>query len=112
MITVQETTVWNTPCPNHRYILSDDRRWMYGYTPVGETLPKLFNNRIGFEAKGRTFNVLLRTKDVEESDTKTWIIKGSKDNQYTVSLKENVYSCTCPAHTFRHLVCKHIESVK
>lgn len=112
MITVQETTVWSVPCPNHKYILSDDRRSMYGYIRVGDKYPTIFTNKMSFDAKGRTFVVLVRTKDIPESDTRIWNIKGSKDNVYTVSLKEGTYSCTCPAHSFRRMICKHIESVQ
>lgn len=110
MITVQETTTWVGNNLNHKYILSDDKRWMYGYIPAGDTLPQLFNKPIGFDSRGRSFVELIRTKDV--SDDPTWHIRGSKGNTYTVSLHDGEYSCTCPSSQFRKHFCKHMESVK
>lgn len=66
MITVQETTVWDKNYPNHRYILSDDRQWMYGFIHANEKYPKLFSKPIGFNTNGRTFVRVVHTKDVEE----------------------------------------------
>ena len=65
MITVQETTVWPIACLNNQYILSDDRRFMFGSIKAGYVYPELFNKPIGFESSGRTFKVLYRTKDVQ-----------------------------------------------
>ena len=42
---------------------------------------------------------------------KSWTIKGSKGNLYTVKLSEGSYSCTCPGFSFRRK-CRHIEEVK
>lgn len=41
---------------------------------------------------------------------KTWNVKGSKGNEYTVTLSGAHYSCTCTGFTF-HKTCKHIKSV-
>lgn len=110
MITVQETTTWNGNFPNHKYILSDDRRMMHGYIKTGSRYPKLFNPPINFDVRNRTFKVLVKTRDVVEA--KYWVIQGSKGNKYTVTLEGNVYACTCPAATFRHGECKHIQQVR
>lgn len=109
MITVQETTVWGGNAVNHKYILSDDRMTMYGYIKNGDRLPTLFKKPIGFGAQGRSFTVLVRTKDVDP-DTQVWNVKGSKGNIYNVTRRDGVYRCTCPASTFRGH-CKHIDQI-
>lgn len=111
MITVQETTRWDRDYPNHQYILSDDLRWMYGFIRVGEKYPKLFNNPIGFDTRGRTFKMIVKTKDIEP-DTEKWYIKGSKGNEYTVTRRDDKWQCSCPRGVFRGMICKHIEQVQ
>lgn len=106
MITVRETTKWDSNVPNHRYILSDDRMMMFGYIKCGDRLPTLFNKPMSFSAKGRSFTVLVRTKDVEP-DFSSWTVTGSKGDIYNVTRRDGVYRCTCPAATFRGQ-CKHI----
>ena len=49
------------------------------------------------------------TKTAEE--VRTWTIKGSKGNEYTVMRTANGYSCTCPGFTFRKS-CKHLSMVE
>lgn len=61
MITLQETTSWDFP--NHKYILSNDRRTMFGYIKSGETKPILFNGPRRFDPRGRTFIKLVQTND-------------------------------------------------
>lgn len=110
MITVQETTKWAGNYPNHKYILSDNKQWMYGFIRNGETFPKIFNRPIQFDIKGRTFQILIKTRDIEPGSEIRYV-KGSNGNEYTVTKENNRYTCTCPAFTFRH-TCKHIESIK
>jgi hypothetical protein len=111
MITVQETTVWDGNYPNHKYILSDSGQWAYGYIKHGEHLPHLFNKPIGMNWKGRKYVVLSKTKDIDESVGK-WKIVGSKGDTYTVTEEGNILRCTCPASTYRHTDCKHIQQVR
>lgn len=111
MITVQETTVWDRDYENHRYILSDDKRWMYGFIRNGEKFPKLFNNPIGFDPARRTFRLIAQTKDIS-ADKRVWHITGSKGDIYTVTRREERWSCTCPSAMFRGSICKHIDQVK
>lgn len=113
MITVQETTIWNThfTMPNHKYILSDDMTKCYAYIKHGETKPYIFNKPGLFDKRYRTFKVLIRTQDpVVEKDT--WKVTGSKGDIYKVALRDGGYTCTCPAATFRHQECKHIQQIK
>lgn len=111
MITVLETTVWEGPARNHRYILSDDKSWLYGYIRDDQDRPDLFTKPMRFDARGRQFKLLVKTRDVDP-DVQTWDIKGSKGAVHTVSLRDDVYRCSCPAAKYRGGVCKHIESVK
>lgn len=113
MITVQETTVWSDNYQNHQYILSDDMRWLYGFIRAGETYPKLFNKPIGFDTRGRTFKTLIKTVTTPHQ-IQTWVVEGSRGNQYTVSLRSGRYHCTCPASVYRtwpSSECKHIRQI-
>lgn len=113
MITVMETTVWDVDYkqPNHKYILSDDGQFAYGYYKWGEGKPELFKRPTRMNWKGRKYVTLLKTKDVD-SDKNTWKVTGSKGDIYKVALRDGDYTCTCPAATFRHQVCKHIQQIK
>ena len=42
---------------------------------------------------------------------KTWQVKGSKDNVYTVTEDHGRWSCTCTGFEFRHN-CKHIADLR
>ena len=111
MITVQETTAWDTDyhVPNHKYIMSDDMRKAYGYIKEGELYPQLFNKPLEMSWTRRKYKVLVKTDDI--TDEQVWRIEGSKGNKYKVRLVDGLYSCTCPAGHFRGH-CKHIEKVK
>lgn len=113
MITVMETTVWDVDFrqPNHKYILSDNGQWAYGYYKWGEGPLELFTRPTRMDWRRRQYKVLIRTKDVDP-DNKTWRVPGSNGNIYTVALQEGNYTCTCPAATFRHQECKHIQQIK
>lgn len=115
MITLQETTAWDGNIPNHKYIVSDDKRWMYGYIKVGNKYPDMFNKPIGFDVRGRKFVEVLRTRDVveqQEETGKVYLLQGSKGVTHTVTFRDGGYSCSCPAATFRRQECKHIQSIK
>lgn len=43
---------------------------------------------------------------VLRNDVKSWTVKGSKGNEYTVTQTGTKFHCTCPGFTFRH-TCKH-----
>tara|TARA_Y100000592_G_scaffold73359_1_gene114245 strand:- start:1983 stop:2270 length:288 start_codon:yes stop_codon:yes gene_type:complete len=47
----------------------------------------------------------------ESSDTRTWEVKGSKGNTYTVKLSAGQYTCECAGFSFRRR-CRHIEGIK
>lgn len=58
MIIVRETTVWPDKTKNHIYVLSDDKRKMYGYVKQGTLEAQKFSKPMSFDARGRTFKVL------------------------------------------------------
>ena len=41
---------------------------------------------------------------------KTWNVKGSKGNLYSVRLTEGTYTCSCPGFGFRRK-CRHIKEI-
>lgn len=43
--------------PNHTYILSPHKQWMYGYVPAGKSGKdvKMLKNRVRFDSRYRTF---------------------------------------------------------
>ena len=64
MIIVRETTVWSdSKCSNHIYVLSDDKRTMFGYVRAGTLEHKTFKKPIGFDPKGREFKLLKKIKE-------------------------------------------------
>lgn len=47
-----------------------------------------------------------------DPNEKTVVVKGSKGNEYVVTINANGSgSCTCPAHVYRRMQCKHIKEV-
>jgi len=58
MVVFRETTKdWSGNVANHTYILSPDKRWLYGFIPSGKTAKdvKMLKGRIGFDTRYRTF---------------------------------------------------------
>jgi len=45
------------------------------------------------------------------SDEETWLVEGSKGNQYVVTRKGNTYGCECQGFGFRK-TCKHVNAAK
>jgi hypothetical protein len=56
----QETTDWGDDIPNHLYLLSDDKRVMYGYIKAQTNEHKMFSKPIGFDPKHRDFKVVAK----------------------------------------------------
>jgi hypothetical protein len=108
-----ETTIWDMPCPNHTYILSDDKSKMYAYIKLGTKEPFYFKKPIRFDVRGRKFQevkgIKLAKEEVDPSIRK-WTVAGSKGNEYVVTEEEGKRSCSCPGYTFRGK-CKHTEEV-
>jgi len=62
VIIVRETTKWDGDYSNHIYVLSDDKRTMFGYVKAGTLEHKTFKKPIGFDPKGREFKLLKKIK--------------------------------------------------
>ena len=45
-----------------------------------------------------------------DAGEKTWSVKGSTGNLYSVRLTEGVYTCSCPGFGFRRK-CRHIKEI-
>ena len=60
MILLQETTNWDTP--NHIYVVTDDKQFLYGYYKREENAfskeVSMLKKPIRFYTKGRTFKIL------------------------------------------------------
>ena len=108
MIIVQETTDW--AWPNHTYFLSDDRTSMLGYIRQGTEEFVKFSKPIGFETKGRKFDVIRKVERKPEPAENTWHFEGSKGNIYTVVKEPHGLVCNCPGFQYRGH-CKHITEV-
>lgn len=55
-------------------------------------------------------SLLSGTMQEVATDTKTWVVDGSKGNKYNVTRNGTKWSCTCPGFGFRN-VCKHITEL-
>ena len=104
MLVVRETTVWDGDYPNHIYILSDDKSKMLAYVRAGTDEYKVFKKPIGFDTRGRKFEVMQKV-DKKKDPTIRKVI-GSKGEEYTVNDEDK--TCTCPGYTYRG-TCKHIS---
>lgn len=116
----QEITEWDGNIPNHVYFLSDDKSKLYAYVRQGTSEVFQFKAPYGFNTRGRKFKEVGNTwgfKVTEEkpADTKptdkTWEVKGSKGDVYTVSQLGALWTCTCSGYKFRGK-CKHVDEIK
>jgi len=58
MMVFRETTKdWSSNVANHTYILSPDKRWLYGFIHSGKNAKDvvMLKGRIGFDTRYRTF---------------------------------------------------------
>lgn len=116
MILVKEITDdWQgvSRAPNHTYIMDDSMSKMYGYFKWHN--PKDFqmcSKPIRFDKRYRKFVVIKRGLKfaTEVTTNPTWIVKGSKGNEYVVEQTETGMACSCDG--FRYYgKCKHIDGV-
>ena len=55
---------------------------------------------------------MILDRKIKETEIKNWNITGSSGTEYTVSLKDNSYSCSCQGFKFsKNKTCKHIDEV-
>jgi hypothetical protein len=111
-----ETTVWSdTAMPNGVYLLDDGKSKMYAFRPQGTGDIKVFKNPIRIDTRGRKFmvNPVQFATGLKEPEPlgRTWIVKGSKGDEYRVTELNSNYSCTCSGFRFRGN-CKHIKNIQ
>lgn len=114
----QEVTQWSGNTPNHVYYLTDDKRKMVGYIPVGTRKLQKFSRPMDFDTRGRKFVVLDRRGEpdsvyfpkVEESKPAGQVVQvqGSGGKTYFLSQVAGGWTCTCPGYMFRRK-CRHVE---
>jgi hypothetical protein len=109
-----ETTDYKDAVPNGIYLLDDAKAKMYAFRPQGTGDIKVFRNPIRIDTRGRKFvinPVQFKTKLKEEEPLgRTWIVKGSKGDEYKITELNGNLSCSCSGFRFRGK-CKHVESV-
>ena len=110
-----ETTDYRDSVPNGIYLLDDSKTKMYAFKAKGTEAIKTFRNPIKIDTRGRKFvinPVQFKTGLKEEEPLgRTWIVKGSKGDEYRVTESGGNYSCTCSGFKFRGK-CKHEESIR
>jgi hypothetical protein len=89
--------------PGKRYIIADGK-----WTEVDNTLTQADIKWV------KMSNTKEQSRVVDETKNKSWSVDGSKGNKYTVTLINNIWSCTCPAFNYsgNGLSCKHIQNIK
>jgi hypothetical protein len=107
----QEITPGNA-YPNHVYMLSDSKEFMYGYVKQGTVELKKFKERYQFGTKGRKFrevpNVYGYTEAPLVNTADRWEVAGSNGNRYVVERTDGVLKCSCSGFQFRGK-CKHTQ---
>ena len=98
--------------PNHVYLLSDTKEFMYGYVPQGTDQLTQFNSRYQFGTKGRKFREVANTFGYVEAPlvatTDRWEVQGSSGNRYLIERVAGQLTCTCSGFQFRGK-CKHTQ---
>lgn len=101
--------------PNHIYLLSDSKEFMYGYVQIGSDKLEMMKSKYRFGATKRKFKEVPNTfgfveqPEVVVVDTKDrWTVTGSKGEKYIVERVGKKLTCTCSGFKFRNK-CKHIE---
>jgi hypothetical protein len=108
-----ETTDWKDSVPNGIYLLDDSKTKMYAFrSHAGQGEIRTFKNPIRIDVRGRKFvinPVQFRTGLKEpEPEGRTWVVKGSKGDEYTITEHSGNLSCTCSGFRFRG-DCKHVK---
>lgn len=115
----QEITEWSTSVQNHIYYLTDDKRKMVGYIPLGTKKLVKFSKPMSFDGRGRKFVILPKEAESDEvyfpkTETVTSEprieVEGSNGKKYYLTKRNSRWLCTCPGFQFRHK-CRHVEEM-
>ena len=98
--------------PNHVYLLSDNKEYMHGYVKAGGNVLEMMKSKYRFGTTKRKFKEVPNTFSFVEPDVvvskDSWIVKGSKGENYIVERVAGKLTCTCSGFKFRGK-CKHTE---
>jgi len=102
--------------PNHVYLLSDSKEFMYGYVRAGSEQLEMMKSKYRFGTTKRKFKEVPNTFGFEEPEVvvskDSWIVKGSRGENYIVERVAGKLAgkltCTCSGFKFRGK-CKHTE---
>jgi len=117
---VEEVTVWDVDYrqPNHVYLMNGDR--VLAYVPWGKGKPVYFKTSQRIDRRGRKFIEVKKNPwkfdlsigiEEEKPQGQTWQVKGSKGDEYIVSLDAGRWACTCSGFQFRSR-CRHLDEVR
>ena len=109
-----ETTDYRDSIPNGVYLLDDAKCKLYAFRSASGVI-KTFKNPIRIDTRGRKFvvNPLQYKTDIKASEPegRSWIVKGSKGDEYRVTELDGNYTCTCSGFKFRG-ACRHITDIQ
>lgn len=98
--------------PNHVYLLSDNKEYMHGYVRAGSNVLEMMKSKYRFGTTKRRFREVPNTFGFVEPavvvSKDSWIVKGSKGQDYIVERVSGHLTCTCSGFKFRGK-CKHTE---
>jgi hypothetical protein len=118
---LEEVTDWKVPYrqPNHVYLMSGDR--VIAMSRWGKEPPEYLASQSRIDRRGRKFIEVKRNRwgfdmkvsmiQDEKPRGETWTVTGSRGDEYTVSLQDGRWSCTCPGAMFRG-ACRHIAQIR
>jgi hypothetical protein len=98
--------------PNHVYLLSDNKEYMHGYVKAGGNVLEMMKSKYRFGTTKRKFKEVPNTFGFVEPEVvvskDSWIVKGSRGENYIVERVAGKLTCTCSGFKFRSK-CKHTE---
>jgi len=100
--------------PNHTYLMDDKMEKVLGYFKWHNPNDfEMLRTPLRLDRRYRKFKILQTGYKFanDTTDTKQWVIEGSKGNKYVVLQDELGYNCSCVGFKY-HGKCKHIEQVK
>lgn len=72
-----------------------------------------YDNLAGFNREERAYIILRNSRNVKKVQSNVWSVRSQNSpSVYTVTKKDNEFTCNCPDHILHHNECKHILAVK